>query len=190
MCSRFIPRVVDTGSKGHHSTYFQNLFLKRFVCKYRLWKIKVWLTSHNRCWDSKIQTLIGFPSTSLKFSPCCESVYLKPLHRPLCDRLLWRGFELVFSSRRNKKALPVMRRERLCAQDWIRTSTPVKALPPQSSVSTNFTTWAFGNLQNTKQMRSLQIRKDHGQSRNPLADPEVFIHVKIQPISKKILQEP
>jgi hypothetical protein len=29
------------------------------------------------------------------------------------------------------------------AQDWTRTSTPVKALPPQSSVSTNFTTWAF-----------------------------------------------
>ena len=29
-----------------------------------------------------------------------------------------------------------------CAQDWTRTSTPVKALPPQSSVSTNFTTWA------------------------------------------------
>ena len=28
------------------------------------------------------------------------------------------------------------------AQDWTRTSTPVKALPPQSSVSTNFTTWA------------------------------------------------
>ncbi len=28
------------------------------------------------------------------------------------------------------------------AQDWTRTSTPVKALPPQSSMSTNFTTWA------------------------------------------------
>ena len=32
------------------------------------------------------------------------------------------------------------------AQDWTRTSTPVKALPPQSSVSTNFTTWALRHL--------------------------------------------
>lgn len=30
-----------------------------------------------------------------------------------------------------------------CAQDWIRTSTPVKAPPPQDGVSTNFTTWAI-----------------------------------------------
>ncbi len=29
-----------------------------------------------------------------------------------------------------------------CAQDWIRTSTPFRALPPQSSASTNFATWA------------------------------------------------
>ena len=29
-----------------------------------------------------------------------------------------------------------------CAQDWIRTSTPLPALPPQSSMSTNFITWA------------------------------------------------
>jgi hypothetical protein len=29
-----------------------------------------------------------------------------------------------------------------CAQDWTRTSTPAKALPPQSSASTNFATWA------------------------------------------------
>jgi hypothetical protein len=28
------------------------------------------------------------------------------------------------------------------AQDWIRTSTPFRALPPQSSASTNFATWA------------------------------------------------
>lgn len=32
---------------------------------------------------------------------------------------------------------------RMSAQDWIRTSTPFRALPPQSSVSTNFTTWAI-----------------------------------------------
>ena len=30
----------------------------------------------------------------------------------------------------------------LCAQDWIRTSTPMKAPPPQSGLSTNFNTWA------------------------------------------------
>ena len=30
----------------------------------------------------------------------------------------------------------------LCALDWIRTSTPVKELPPQDSVSTNSTTRA------------------------------------------------
>ena len=30
-----------------------------------------------------------------------------------------------------------------CAQDWIRTSTPFPALPPQGSASTNFATWAF-----------------------------------------------
>lgn len=28
------------------------------------------------------------------------------------------------------------------AQDWIRTSTPVKALRPEHSASTNFATWA------------------------------------------------
>ena len=29
------------------------------------------------------------------------------------------------------------------AQDWTRTSTGILPLPPQSSVSTNFTTWAY-----------------------------------------------
>ena len=32
----------------------------------------------------------------------------------------------------------------VCAQDWIRTSTPFPALPPQGSASTNFATWARG----------------------------------------------
>ena len=32
-----------------------------------------------------------------------------------------------------------------CAQDWIRTSTPFPALPPQGSASTNFATWAGEN---------------------------------------------
>ncbi len=30
----------------------------------------------------------------------------------------------------------------ICAQDWIRTSTPFPALPPQGSASTSFATWA------------------------------------------------
>ena len=30
----------------------------------------------------------------------------------------------------------------LCAQEWIRTITPVKALRPEHSASTNFATWA------------------------------------------------
>ena len=34
-------------------------------------------------------------------------------------------------------------RQGICAQDWIRTSTPVKALRPEHSASTNFATWAF-----------------------------------------------
>ena len=145
MCSRFIPRVVDTGSKGHHSTYFQNLFLKRFVCKYRLWKIKVWLTSHNRCWDSKIQTLIGFPSTSLKVWDGLSYV-ANVFSWGVCILIVPRTFSPLLQTSLpcvEQKSPPTTRRERLCAQDWIRTSTPVKALPPQSSVSTNFTTWAF-----------------------------------------------
>ena len=32
------------------------------------------------------------------------------------------------------------------AQDWIRTSTPFPALPPQGSASTNFATWAFAYI--------------------------------------------
>ena len=29
-----------------------------------------------------------------------------------------------------------------CAQDWIRTSTSFRTLPPEDSASTNFATWA------------------------------------------------
>ncbi len=31
---------------------------------------------------------------------------------------------------------------RFCAHDWSRTSTSLRTLPPQGSVSTNSTTWA------------------------------------------------
>jgi hypothetical protein len=49
--------------------------------------------------------------------------------------------QAAFGSQSNKKDQPISSAG-LCAQDRIRTCTPVKALPPQSSVSTNFTTWA------------------------------------------------
>ena len=49
-----------------------------------------------------------------------------------------------FGSASHEKAPPLRgRASSSSAQDWTRTSTPVKALPPQSSVSTNFTTWAL-----------------------------------------------
>ncbi len=38
-----------------------------------------------------------------------------------------------------------------CAQDWIRTSTPFPALPPQGSASTNFATWATEKFQQFKE---------------------------------------
>ena len=41
----------------------------------------------------------------------------------------------------------------LCAQDWIRTSTPFPALPPQGSASTSFATWA-GEPQNYEKLIS------------------------------------
>jgi hypothetical protein len=43
----------------------------------------------------------------------------------------------------NKKCPSRFRGKGICAQDWIRTSTPFRAPPPQSGVSTNFTTWAL-----------------------------------------------
>jgi hypothetical protein len=41
---------------------------------------------------------------------------------------------------KNKK-LPIS--EKLCARDWIRTSTPFPAPPPQGGASTNFATRAL-----------------------------------------------
>lgn len=49
-------------------------------------------------------------------------------------------FERKRSTALNEKS-PDLRRG-LCAQDKIRTCTPVKAPPPQSGLSTNFNTWA------------------------------------------------
>ena len=43
------------------------------------------------------------------------------------------------------------------AQDWIRTSTPFPALPPQGSASTNFATWA-SKSNHLKLNAALQIR--------------------------------
>jgi hypothetical protein len=47
----------------------------------------------------------------------------------------------AFSAAKQKKSLPASR-ERLCAQDWIRTSTSFRIPPPQGGLSTNFNTWA------------------------------------------------
>ena len=48
------------------------------------------------------------------------------------------------SSRATKIKIPAPAKLRrgLCAQDWIRTSTPLRALRPEHSASTNFATWA------------------------------------------------
>ena len=48
------------------------------------------------------------------------------------------------SGRGHKKSRTSCRTFFICAQDWIRTSTPFPALPPQGSASTNFATWARG----------------------------------------------
>ena len=47
----------------------------------------------------------------------------------------------------------------VCAQDWIRTSTPFPALPPQGSASTNFATWARGR---TKLCKNQDMKKWSG----------------------------
>ena len=54
---------------------------------------------------------------------------------------LYRNLEEYFSCG-IKKSHTLVRDYFVCAQDWIRTSTPFPALPPQGSASTNFATWA------------------------------------------------
>ena len=54
---------------------------------------------------------------------------------------LYRNLEEYFSCGQ-KKSRTLVRDYFVCAQDWIRTSTPFPALPPQGSASTNFATWA------------------------------------------------
>src|SRR4026208_733900 len=41
------------------------------------------------------------------------------------------------------------------AQDWTRTSTPLRALRPEHSASTNFATWAISNSKSNSQKRLL-----------------------------------
>src|SRR5688572_5306181 len=48
------------------------------------------------------------------------------------------------SSQRFQIKKPVSFADRLCARDWIRTSTTFRMLPPEDSASTNFATRAFG----------------------------------------------
>lgn len=53
-----------------------------------------------------------------------------------------------------------------CAQEWIRTITPVKALRPEHSASTNFATWAAlirvsgsAKVQSFSKLTSLFLKK-------------------------------
>ena len=48
------------------------------------------------------------------------------------------------SSQRFQIKKPVSFADRLCARDWIRTSTTFRMLPPEDSASTNFATRAGG----------------------------------------------
>src|SRR5690606_18359783 len=63
--------------------------------------------------------------------------------RAKCTLVAQAGPHVLRHTPLKRACLPISPlRQIFCAQDWTRTSTPVKALPPQSSVSTNFTTWA------------------------------------------------
>ncbi len=66
-----------------------------------------------------------------------------------------------------------MKYEVFCAQDWIRTSTPLRALRPEHSASTNFATWAFRFFfRSGKDRRFRQISKEvFIQSIFPSTDP-------------------
>ena len=55
---------------------------------------------------------------------------------------------LKASFQRSQRKTPLqLRWKGVCAQDWIRTSTPFPALPPQGSASTNFATWATDRIE-------------------------------------------
>lgn len=60
------------------------------------------------------------------------------IHSNYCVGLLLRKFNNQFAI---KKSLVASTRP-LCARDWIRTSTPLRALRPEHSASTNFATRA------------------------------------------------
>ena len=76
------------------------------------------------------------------YQPACSSKRPSTAGRPACWRASQSSGRQV-PPLRSKKQLPSVRGFRSCAQDRTRTCTPVRALPPQSSMSTNFTTWAF-----------------------------------------------
>jgi hypothetical protein len=64
-------------------------------------------------------------------------------NKELCEKISLLNKEKFDSIAENKKA--EANRSPLflfCAQDWIRTSTPFPAPPPQGGLSTNFNTWA------------------------------------------------
>src|SRR6476659_2880662 len=73
---------------------------------------------------------------------CCWAFCLSVFRNHAGMYLLW-PFATCFHYSQTKKPPPLVRR-RPCARDWIRTSTPFPAPPPQGGASTNFATRAFG----------------------------------------------
>ena len=73
------------------------------------------------------------------------------LYLCMCDRagartqdpLLKREMLYQLSYQVNKNNIDFLIVRVICAHDWSRTSTPLRAQPPQGCVSTNFTTWAL-----------------------------------------------
>ena len=74
-----------------------------------------------------------------------------------CSVVLACSLRRMHSPRLQTKTPFRQRRKGACAQNWIRTSTPVKALRPEHSASTNFAIWADSALisMNTIQVVSL-----------------------------------
>ncbi len=64
-----------------------------------------------------------------------------------------------------QKSLSRFHRERLCAQDWIRTSTSLRTLRPEHSASTNFATWAEEKIESGK----LKIENEQPKAINSLS---------------------
>ncbi len=72
---------------------------------------------------------------------------------------------------------------RFCAHDWSRTSTSVRTLPPQGSVSTNSTTWAlnWSEVKQKKLSKSLTFCDLTGaRTQDPLLKREMLYQLSYQ----------